>query len=83
VGDAASCVSLLGDGSSLAIAGARTLAEALADHRDVAAALRTYEHRHRKLVAPKQRSVRAAAGFLVPKTRLGLGARNLAARVLP
>jgi 2-polyprenyl-6-methoxyphenol hydroxylase-like FAD-dependent oxidoreductase len=29
VGDAASCVSLLGDGSSLAIAGAHTLAEAL------------------------------------------------------
>lgn len=83
VGDAGSCVSLLGDGSSLAIAGARTLADALAGHRDVADALRDYERRHRKLVAPKQRSVRAAAGFLVPKTRLGVGARNLAASVLP
>ncbi|WP_034271893.1 FAD-dependent monooxygenase [Actinospica robiniae] len=83
VGDAASCVSLLGDGSSLAIAGARTLADALAGHHDVADALRDYERRHRKLVAPKQRNVRMAAGFLVPKTRLGVGTRNLAARVLP
>ncbi|MBS2533088.1 FAD-dependent monooxygenase [Catenulispora sp. NF23] len=83
VGDAASCVSLLGDGSSLAIAGAHTLADALANHDDVAEALRGYEHRHRKLVAPKQRNIGFAAGMLVPKTRLGVDARNLAARVMP
>ena len=82
VGDAASCVSLLGDGSSLAIAGAHTLAEALATTSDTADALRAYEHRHRKLVAPKQRNVGIAAATLVPKTRLGVSARNLAARVL-
>jgi 2-polyprenyl-6-methoxyphenol hydroxylase-like FAD-dependent oxidoreductase len=32
LGDAASCASLFGDGSPLAIAGAYTLATALADH---------------------------------------------------
>lgn len=53
VGDAASCVSLFGDGSSLAMAGAFTLAEELAaspsDHR---LAYRRYEARHRTLVDP-------------------------------
>jgi 2-polyprenyl-6-methoxyphenol hydroxylase-like FAD-dependent oxidoreductase len=82
VGDAASCVSLLGDGSSLAIAGAHTLAEALAATHDTADALRDYERRHRKLVAPKQRNIGIAAAMLIPKTRLGISARNLAARVL-
>jgi 2-polyprenyl-6-methoxyphenol hydroxylase-like FAD-dependent oxidoreductase len=83
VGDAASCVSLLGDGSSLAISAAHTLADSLANHRDVAVALRAYEHRHRKLVAPKQRTVGVAAGWLVPKTRLGIAARNLSAKAMP
>jgi 2-polyprenyl-6-methoxyphenol hydroxylase-like FAD-dependent oxidoreductase len=82
VGDAASCVSLLGDGSSLAIAGAHTLAEALSSHRSVADALRVYEQRHRTLVAPKQRNVGIAAAWLVPKTRHGLTTRNLTARVM-
>ena len=82
VGDAASCVSLLGDGSSLAIAGAHTLAEALSGHRDVAAALRVYEQRHRRLVAPKQRNAGIAAAWLVPKTRQGLKTRNLTARAM-
>lgn len=85
VGDAASCVSLLGDGSSLAIAAARTLAESLGkqhDRRDHTEALRRYELEHRKLVEPKMRNIGAAAGALVPKTRLGLAARNLAAKVL-
>ena len=83
VGDAASCVSLLGDGSSLAIAAAHTLAESLAGHRDIAEALRAYEHQHRKLVAPKQRNVRIAASWLVPKTRVGITTRNLAAKAMP
>jgi 2-polyprenyl-6-methoxyphenol hydroxylase-like FAD-dependent oxidoreductase len=76
VGDAASCVSLLGDGSSLAIAGAHTLATALA-----AGGFDRYETEHRALVRPKQRAVRLAAGVLVPRTGLGLAARNLAARL--
>ncbi|WP_410602983.1 FAD-dependent monooxygenase [Amycolatopsis sp. lyj-90] len=77
VGDAASCVSLLGDGSSLAIAGAHTLATALATNGGLA----RYEAEHRARVMPKQRTVKLAAALLVPKTRLGLATRNLAARV--
>lgn len=82
-GDAAGCVSLLGDGSTLAMTGAHTLAEALTSHTDIADALRAYEQRHRKLVAPKQRSARMAAAWLVPKTRLGIATRNLTAKALP
>jgi 2-polyprenyl-6-methoxyphenol hydroxylase-like FAD-dependent oxidoreductase len=81
-GDAAACVSLLGDGSSLAMAGAYTLAESLAAHRDHAEALRHYEVRHRTLVEPKQRNVGRAAAMLVPKTRLGLAVRNLGAKAM-
>ncbi|WP_410664125.1 FAD-dependent monooxygenase [Amycolatopsis sp. lyj-84] len=77
VGDAASCVSLLGDGSSLAIAGAHTLATALAADGGLA----RYEAEHRARVMPKRRTVKLAAALLVPKTRLGLATRNLAARV--
>lgn len=81
-GDAASCVSLLGDGSSLAIAAARTLAESLAAHADPADALRAYEDSHRKLVAPKQRNMAFGSAALVPRTRTGLAGRNLAARLI-
>jgi 2-polyprenyl-6-methoxyphenol hydroxylase-like FAD-dependent oxidoreductase len=80
LGDAASCVSLFGDGSSLAMAGAETLAAALA--ADPATAFARYEATHRRLVDPKRRRVGRSAGLLVPKTRLGLGVRDLAARTL-
>jgi 2-polyprenyl-6-methoxyphenol hydroxylase-like FAD-dependent oxidoreductase len=84
VGDAASCVSLFGDGSSLAMAGAFTLAEALAaspgDHQ---LAFRRYEARHRTLVDPKQRNIPRAAPLLIPATRPGILARNLATRLWP
>jgi 2-polyprenyl-6-methoxyphenol hydroxylase-like FAD-dependent oxidoreductase len=83
LGDAASCVSLFGDGSSLAMAGAFTLAGALAGTPDHTEAFRVYEAGHRTLVDPKQRRVGRAAGLLVPKTRLGIAARNLAARFMP
>jgi 2-polyprenyl-6-methoxyphenol hydroxylase-like FAD-dependent oxidoreductase len=82
VGDAASCVSLLGDGSSLAMAAAYALAEALATHGDHVEALRRYETQHRARVEPKQRNIGRAAAMLVPKTRLGVAVRNLAARAL-
>lgn len=82
LGDAASCVSLLGEGSSLAVAGAYTLAEALAADSDHVRALRAYEATHRARVAPRQRGVGRAAALLVPRTRLGLSVRNLAARAL-
>jgi 2-polyprenyl-6-methoxyphenol hydroxylase-like FAD-dependent oxidoreductase len=84
LGDAASCVSLFGDGSSLAMAGAFTLADELAtianDHRS---AFRRYEAAHRVLVDPRQRSIAAAASLLVPATRHGIVARNLATRLWP
>ena len=84
LGDAASCVSLFGDGSSLAMAGAFTLASALAaDPDDHGRAFQRYETEHRTLVVPKQRRIGAAAGMLVPKTRLGIVARNLAAKAWP
>jgi 2-polyprenyl-6-methoxyphenol hydroxylase-like FAD-dependent oxidoreductase len=84
LGDAASCVSLFGDGSSLAMAGACTLAEALAaspgDHR---LAFGRYEASHRTLVDPRQRNVARAASLLIPATQPGILARNLATRLWP
>ncbi|GGQ02777.1 oxidoreductase [Streptosporangium pseudovulgare] len=83
LGDAASCVSLFGDGSTLAIAGAATLADALATHRDDhAAAFRAYEARHRLLTNPKQRFASPASRLLIPATRYGIAARNAGARLL-
>ncbi|MBB5871871.1 2-polyprenyl-6-methoxyphenol hydroxylase-like FAD-dependent oxidoreductase [Allocatelliglobosispora scoriae] len=83
LGDAASSVSLFGDGSSLAIAGAATLAGALAaSPHDMPQALRGYESEHRLLVDPKQRNAARASGLIVPATRIGLAARNLGARLL-
>ncbi|MEN3538260.1 FAD-dependent monooxygenase [Microbispora sp. ZYX-F-249] len=84
LGDAASCVSLFGDGSTLAMVGAFTLAEALAAHSgDPVAAFRRYEAAHRRLVDPKQRNVAQASALLVPATRGGILARNLATRLWP
>jgi 2-polyprenyl-6-methoxyphenol hydroxylase-like FAD-dependent oxidoreductase len=84
VGDAASCVSLFGDGSSLAMAGAFTLAEQLAacpaDHQS---AFRRYEAQHRVLVDPKQRNIARGASLLIPATRPGILPRNLATRLWP
>ncbi|MFF3216640.1 FAD-dependent monooxygenase [Streptomyces sp. NPDC002886] len=81
LGDAASSVSLFGDGSTLAMAGAHTLAaELAASPGDHTAAFRRYEARHRLLVEPKQRGVGRAAALLVPSTRAGILARDLATR---
>ncbi|MFJ8017932.1 FAD-dependent monooxygenase [Streptomyces sp. NPDC096339] len=81
LGDAASSVSLFGDGSTLAMAGAYTLAaELAASPEDHASAFRRYERRHRGLVEPKQRGVGRAAAMLVPATRGGIVARDLASR---
>jgi 2-polyprenyl-6-methoxyphenol hydroxylase-like FAD-dependent oxidoreductase len=77
VGDAASCVSLFGDGSTLAIAGAHALASALAESPDDhAAAFRRYQSRHGKLVAGKQRNLTRVASMLVPRTERGIVWRN-------
>ena len=78
LGDAASCVSLLGGGSSLAMVGAFTLSEELAaspgDHES---AFRRYEARHRTLVDPKLRNIGLGVSLLVPATRPAILARNL------
>ncbi len=84
LGDAASCVSLFGDGSSMAIAGAATLATELAENpSDHSAALSRYETNHRRLTEPKQRHMAAASRFLVPATRTGIYARNALTHLVP
>ena len=81
LGDAASSVSLFGDGSSSAVIGARRLAEAVAEHpAHLAAAFAAYEARHRPLVMSKQRAVGSVARLLVPRTAVGLASRNLLLR---
>jgi 2-polyprenyl-6-methoxyphenol hydroxylase-like FAD-dependent oxidoreductase len=81
LGDAASCVSLFGEGSSLAIAGAATLAHALHRH-DPATALRAYEEEHRRRVMPRQRWMGAGSRVIVPATAAGIVARNAALRLM-
>jgi 2-polyprenyl-6-methoxyphenol hydroxylase-like FAD-dependent oxidoreductase len=84
VGDAASCVSLFGDGSTLAMAGAYVLADELAaSPGDPTGAFQRYEARHRKLVEPKQRNAGLAATLLVPASRTGIVVRNLATHLWP
>ena len=84
LGDAASSVSLFGDGSSLAMAGAFTLAaELAAAPNDHELAFRRYESKHRALVGPKQQGVAQAAALLIPATRFGVAVRNLATRLWP
>lgn len=84
VGDAASSVSLFGDGSTLAIAGAYTLAEELAaTPADPHSAFARYEAKHRTLVDPRQGNIAMAAALMVPATRTAIAARNLASRLWP
>jgi 2-polyprenyl-6-methoxyphenol hydroxylase-like FAD-dependent oxidoreductase len=81
VGDAASCVSLFGDGSSLAMIGAFTLADALTGA--IPAGLRAYEARHRPQRAAKENSVAYATRLLIPSTSAGIAVRNAAAHLMP
>lgn len=84
VGDAASCVSLLGEGSSMAIAGAANLAHELgAQPSDPATALNRYEHSHKKRLRRNQRGLTIASHFLVPATRAGITVRNIPFRLWP
>jgi 2-polyprenyl-6-methoxyphenol hydroxylase-like FAD-dependent oxidoreductase len=83
VGDAASSVSLFGEGSSMAMVGAKTLADALsATPGDHATAFARYEREHRVRVDPLGKNVAAVAGFLIPKTHAGIAVRDLAVRVI-
>jgi 2-polyprenyl-6-methoxyphenol hydroxylase-like FAD-dependent oxidoreductase len=84
LGDAASCISLFGEGSSSAIVGAKTLADSIAAHPDNhTAAFASYEHTHRKHVRPLQRGAGIASRLLVPKTRSGITMRNAVLNALP
>jgi 2-polyprenyl-6-methoxyphenol hydroxylase-like FAD-dependent oxidoreductase len=77
LGDASSCVSLFGDGTTLAIAGAYALAGALAESpADHERAFRRYQSRHGKMVAGRQKNVRRVASILVPRTEFGISLRN-------
>ncbi|MDI3405006.1 hypothetical protein [Streptomyces cavernicola] len=70
------------DGSSLALAGASTPAEAPAATRtDHEAAFRRYETEHRRSAAPEQRAVGATA-LLIPASRIGITARNAATHLI-
>lgn len=83
LGDAASCVSLFGEGSSSAISGAATLADAIqAASGDLPAALRTYEARHRRIVRSRQRGARMGSHLVVPSTRPGITIRNIGLRLM-
>jgi 2-polyprenyl-6-methoxyphenol hydroxylase-like FAD-dependent oxidoreductase len=82
LGDAAASVSLFGDGSSMAIAGARTLAAALADS-DHVEAFRRYEAEHRRRTDLRGRGAGLIAAMLIPKSRAGIFTRNAVARLLP
>ncbi len=81
IGDAADCISLLGEGSSMAIVGAAALAEHLADQpADTAAALSHYEQVHRRRLLRHHRGATIAGHLLVPGTRVGIAVRDAAFR---
>jgi 2-polyprenyl-6-methoxyphenol hydroxylase-like FAD-dependent oxidoreductase len=82
LGDASAAASFLGDGSSLAMVGATSLAQELvADPGDPAAALRRYEARHRKRTDPVQRQAAIGSRLLIPATAPGIAVRNAGARL--
>ncbi|HEX7210748.1 MAG TPA: FAD-dependent monooxygenase [Propionibacteriaceae bacterium] len=83
IGDAASCVSLFGDGSSSAMEGAATLAASLAaSSHNVHQALARYESVHRAVTRPRQRGVWIASHLLIPRSGLGITLRNAALRIM-
>jgi 2-polyprenyl-6-methoxyphenol hydroxylase-like FAD-dependent oxidoreductase len=84
IGDAASCVSLLGgQGSALAMTAAYMLAGELhragGDHRQ---AFAEYQRRFAPFVARKQRAARRFAGTFAPRSRVSLSIRNQVFRLL-
>ncbi|WP_111718875.1 FAD-dependent oxidoreductase [Homoserinimonas sp. OAct 916] len=84
LGDAASCISLFGDGSSSAIVGAQTLADAITAYPDNhTAAFAHYQQKHRKHIRPLRRGAGISSRLLVPKTRAGIILRNGVLNTLP
>ncbi|MBD3940239.1 FAD-dependent monooxygenase [Microbacterium sp. NEAU-LLC] len=82
LGDAASSLTILGEGSSMALLGAARLDAALRGAPDLATALATYEARHRPAVERAQSGAALGAAFLVPAGAVALGIRNLLARLV-
>ncbi|WP_211347023.1 FAD-dependent monooxygenase [Saccharothrix australiensis] len=83
VGDAAYAPSFLtGQGSSLALVGAYTLAHALATNRDHVEAFAAYEHGSREFVAMNQALVDHGGAALFPATAEALEQRNAVLREL-
>ncbi|HZE39801.1 MAG TPA: FAD-dependent monooxygenase [Stackebrandtia sp.] len=78
LGDAAYCATLLsGSGASLALQGAKVLADALiAADADPAAAFARYEQRFRPTVVKRQKQVGVSAAMLMPRTAAGIWVRN-------
>jgi len=81
VGDAASCVSLLGNGSSKAIIGADSLARHLMETSDHQVAFRRYQEEHRRRIVSTP-TVLAISRFLVPGSAPGVWLRNQAIRAM-
>lgn len=78
LGDAGYCPSpMSGQGTSLALVGAYVLAQELARHDTPTAALSGYEARMRPYVAANQAIADPGLGFIAPRTRLGITARNI------
>ncbi|MEU3210452.1 FAD-dependent monooxygenase [Nocardiopsis alba] len=77
LGDAAHCPSpMSGQGTTLAMVGAYVLALELSRHERLVSALHAYETRMRPYVKANQEIADTGIGFLAPRTRLGLTARN-------
>jgi 2-polyprenyl-6-methoxyphenol hydroxylase-like FAD-dependent oxidoreductase len=81
LGDAASSVTILGEGSSTALLGASRLAAALREEQEPAIALGRYERAVRPEVARRQRGVGLGAAFLVPRTARGIAIRDRLVRL--
>ncbi|MDF9714778.1 FAD-dependent monooxygenase [Nocardioides sp. ChNu-153] len=81
VGDAGYCASFFsGMGTTLAMVGARALAEALEEAPGVPAALRAYDQRMRPIVERAQAIADQGAALLFPTTREAIEERNAALR---
>ena len=80
IGDAAACPSLIaGEGAGFALAEAYVLAGELHRHGDeTAAAIAQYQSRLQAVVARKQKHAESLAASFVPRTALGVRARDYA-----
>ncbi|MFK3960730.1 FAD-dependent oxidoreductase [Guptibacillus hwajinpoensis] len=83
VGDSCQCISLLaGQGASMAMAGAYTLAKSLDQHpNDLEAALTDYERSLHPDIDKLQKSARRFASFFLPSSWWGIFVRDVLTRV--